>query len=172
MDILTESSVLDLYKSAVEAFPNTQMRQYATQPIMVESIRWLPYLGLKTLFVKAEVRNEDRHYSPMILFKNVDYTGRGVKIRGSDGQEYSFAKLSLEGNDVLLRCGCADFSYRFNYYNHLDRSLYGSKRSKYEGLGGPPANPKKMPGMCKHLLKTAAVLGGAGLFSEGSLQLP
>lgn len=54
-----------------------------------------------------------------------------------------------------------DFSYRFNYYNYLDGSLYGSKRKKYESQGGAPANPMEMQGMCKHIIKTMDALRDA-----------
>lgn len=164
MEQFLETSLNDLYASAVEAFPNTTKRQYATQPIIIEEIRWMPFVGMKTLFVKAEARNEDRHYNPIILFKNVNYGGTGVKLRASDGLDYQFGRLSLESTDVLLRCNCNDFKWRFNYYNWVDKSLYGTKRSKYESLGGPPANPKHLPGMCKHLMKTTHVLMDAGIF--------
>ena len=146
-----ESSAEELYQSAVKAFPNTTKRQHAVQPIVIRELRWTPFVGVKTLFLKALAENSDREYEPMVLFKGVNYDGNQVKIIASDQREYSFDKLSLENTDVLVRCNCLDFSFRFNYYNHLDKSLHGPKRKKYESHGGPPANPLEMPGMCKHL---------------------
>ena len=88
-------------------------------------------------------------------------------VEEGTGKEYSFGKLSLENTDVVLRCNCADFRWRFNWYDHLDKSLYGRKRAKYESKGiGPPANPLELPGICKHLMKTAHVLQEAGIFQE------
>lgn len=165
MSFLYESSLNDLYNSAVEAFPRTTLRQHATQPIIIEALRWTPFLGLKTLFIKAEARNENRHYSPMILFKKVNYDGQGVHIIASDGLEYSFSPLSLENTDILLRCNCLDFKFRFNFYDHVDKSLYGRVRSPYASAGGPPANPQELPGMCKHLMKMTEVLQHANLFA-------
>lgn len=164
MRFLKESSISDLYDSAVRAFPGTRKRQHAVDPVIIEELRWTPFLGVKTLFIRAEARNETRHYTPIILFKNVNYDGDEVKIVASDGLEYSFDKLSRDGNDVLLRCNCQDFNWRFNYYNHLDRSLYGRTRSEYVSHGGTPANPQELPGMCKHLMKTVMALRDAGLF--------
>lgn len=164
--MFNESSLDDLFTSAIRAFPNTTKRQYAVQPIVIETIRWTPFVGMKTLFVKGHARNEDRHYDTIILFKDVDYTNEQVKIKASDGKIYRFAKLSMENTDVLVRCNCQDFKWRFNYYDHLDRSLYGPKRSKYEGISGIPANPKKLPGMCKHLMATTKVLNDAGIFLD------
>lgn len=165
MKYLTESSIEELYSSTVRAFPNTTMRQHATQPIVLDSMNLLPFVGMKTLFVKGQARNEDRHYNTILLFKNVDFNKDDVVITGSDGLTYRFGKLSLENTDILTRCNCPDFHWRFNYYNHLDKSLYGNKRTKYENKGiGPPANPKEMPGMCKHLIKTIEILTNSGLF--------
>ena len=167
MSLFAESSLEDLYQSAVEAFPHTTMRQHATDTIIITNLRWTPYLGMRTLFIKALAQNEGREYSPIILFKKVNYNSDEVKITDNTGKEYSFGKLSLENTDVVLRCNCADFFYRFNYYDHLDKSLYGRKRRKYESKGvGPPANPLELPGICKHLMKTAHVLREAGIFQE------
>lgn len=165
MGLFTESSIEDLYNSAVRAFPLTTKRQHAVDPVIVEELRWTPYLGVKTLFVRGAVRNESRHYNTLFLFKNMRYDENGVTITASDGRNYTFAKIPFGTQDVLVRCDCPDFKWRFNYYNHLDSSLYGNKRGKYEGQGGPPANPLKLPGMCKHLMKTASALRDAGLFT-------
>lgn len=166
LSYLLESSLIDLHQSAVEAFPRTRMRQYATHPIVITNLRWTPFLGMKTLFVKGLAQHEGREYNPIIVLKKVNYKGGEITITASDGQEYSFDKLSLEQTDVVVRCNCPDFYWRFNYYNHKDKSLYGSKRGPYESQGGAPANPRELPGMCKHLMKTVTVLKEAGIFSE------
>lgn len=164
--MLFETTLQNLYDSAVEAFPQTVMRQHATHPIVVTNLRWTPFVGMKTLFIKAIAQNEGKEYSPIIIFKRMNYDGDEITITASDMREVSFDRPSMESTDVLLRCNCPDFFWRFNYYNHLDKSLQGPKRRKYESQGGPPANPKALPGMCKHLMKTVHVLGEAGLFGE------
>jgi hypothetical protein len=165
--LLEESSLGDLYDSAVDAFPNTTMRQHATQPIKMSNFRWVPYLGMKTLFVRAEARNEEREYSPIIVFKNVRYHDEDapglIKIR-SEGRMYYLEQPSLEDSDVLVRCSCGDFFWRFNYFDHLDKSLSGPKRKKYEAKHNPgSANPMRLPGECKHLMKMAEVLRNTGI---------
>ncbi len=165
MSLFAESSLEDLYQSAVDAFPHTTMRQHATDTIVITNLRWMPYLGMKTLFIKALAQNEGREYSPIILFKKVNYNSDEVKIIASDDKEYSFGKLSLENTDVVLRCNCKDFHWRGNYADFLDGSLWGRKRKKYESKGlRPPVNPTNAPMICKHLMKTAHVLREAGIF--------
>ena len=147
-------------------FPRTRMRQHAIDPIIIEGLRWLPFVGMKTLFIKAEARNEDRHYTPIILFKKVNYNGNQVKIMATDGKPYHFDRLSLESTDVLVRCSCQDFRWRFGHYNRLERSLYGSNPPAYRSKGiGPPANPMELEGMCKHLMKTTMALRDAGVLA-------
>lgn len=170
MELWLESSLDDLYQSAVEAFPNTTKRQYATDTIQISSLQWIPFVGFKTLFVKAIAQNEGREYSPIILFKNVTYHEAAgphiVGLNASDGHEYFLERLSLTNQNVLVRCDCQDFKWRFNYYDHLDKSLYGPKRKKYEALLNPgSANPQELPGMCKHLIKFNKSLSQSGLLS-------
>lgn len=166
MDFLNESSFDDLFRSSVRAFPKTTKRQHAVDPIVIEELRWTPFKGMKTLFIKGHARNEDKHYNTLLLFKNVDYSKNDIRITGSDGLIHELGKLSLENTDILVRCNCADFNWRFNFYNHTDKSLYGRKRAKYEGSIGPPANPSHLPGMCKHLMKTVYVLRDSGIFVD------
>lgn len=162
--MFSEASLEDLYLSAVKAFPGTTKRQHAVDPVVIKKLHWTPFLGLNTLFVKGQAQNEGREYDTIVLFKKVNYKGNKVTIVANDGKEYSFDPLSLEETDCQVRCSCPDFRYRFNYYDHLDKSLYGRKAPAYESKGiGPPANPMEYPGMCKHLMKTAKALLEAGV---------
>ena len=165
-----EASINDLYNGSVKAFPKTTKRQHATDSVKIEHLEWVPFLGVRTLFVKAQARNEGRKNEPIILFKGVKYAsgpGRGiVPLVDSSGKTVHLESISAEDADVLVRCSCGDFMWRFNYYNSLDKSLFGRKRSKYEGQGLWEANPSESPGFCKHLMKMAKVLREAGLVSE------
>jgi hypothetical protein len=166
---LTESTNAELYSSTVEAFPRTRYRQHATDPIKIVRLEWVPYLGVKTLFISSLAQNTDKgtSYRPMILFKGVKYGNPGqgmVEIVASDEKQYAFERLSHNDTDLMVRCDCADFRWRFRWYDHVDRSLYGNvSRKKYENKGGPPANPLELPGMCKHLMVLFKTLDEAGV---------
>mgnify|MGYP000029406321 FL=1 len=166
-DWLNENTLNGLYDSAVAAFPNTTKRQHATQPVRIVQIGWTPYLGLKTLFVKGLAQNEGREYNSLILFKKVSYkdsNGPGIVELNTETGKVFLERLSFDANDVVVRCNCPDFYWRFNYYNHLDKSLYGRKRAKYEAQHNPgSANPQEMPGMCKHLMKLSKALTESGI---------
>lgn len=161
--MLLESSLQDLYNSAVEAFPHTTLRQHATNPIKITNLYWMPFKGLKTLFVKALAQNEGKEYNPIIVLKNIKYLEKQdpnhITLKANDGLTYFLETASLEHTNVLVRCNCPDYTWRFLHYNAADKSNYGRDRKKYESLGvRPPANPKELPGACKHLFKMVKAL--------------
>lgn len=165
---INESSINDLYQSAVGAFPETTKRQHAIDPIKITNLNWIPFLGVKTLYVRGLAQSEGKEYNPSIVFQGVKYSEEFesglVKLSTNDGL-FFLERLSLDTNAVRVHCNCPDFRWRFRYYNYLDHSLYGPKGKKYVALGiGPPANPQEMPGMCKHLMKMCSVLEQAKLF--------
>ena len=169
---LNESSLLGLYTSAVNAFPNTRKRQNSVNEISITNLSFVPFLGVRTLFVKGLARNELKgtEYNPMILFKNVRYYDSKnphlAELSTSNGSKYFFERLNTN-QDVVLRCGCQDFYWRFNYEDHIDRSLYGRKKRKYEAKINPgSANPRKLPGMCKHLMQLVRSLDNNGILED------
>jgi len=167
---LWESTFNDLYASAVEAFPETKKRQHATGPVHVGRFMWTPFVGLKTFLVRGQATNEDRQYNTLILFRNVVYRngpGEGViKLKISTNESRYIERLTPDNHNILVRCDCPDFYWRFNFWDHRDKSLYGNKRAKYESKGGPPANPRELPGCCKHLMKMFSTLQGVGLITS------
>lgn len=162
-----ESSMDDLYKSTVKAFPYTTKRQYAIDPIKIVSLKWIPYVGVKTLYIKGLAQNTDNshEYSPLILFKNINYLDRTEpeSVQIIDNNQKVFFIKKIKNNDALVRCGCKDFYWRGNYADHLDRSLYGVKRQPYQG-SGLSVNPNNDPMICKHIIKLYKVLHNTGLF--------
>jgi len=167
--IWLESTFTDLYQSAVDAFPHTTKRQHATGEVQIHEMSWLPFIGMRTLLLRALAINETSgtHYRPIILFKNVQYSNEGsdlIDIVSSDnGLKYRLKRLS-EDRDVLLRCQCQDYAWRFIHWNALDKSNYGRDRKPYEAISNRgPINPTESPGMCKHLLRLMEVLRAARL---------
>lgn len=158
----------NLYDSTEKAFPNTKLRQHATDTIEIKKIHFMPFVGTHTFFIKGEAFNiENNHeYNPIILFKKVIYHTNDkenlTKIH-MDNKDYFFE--NIYDNDVLVRCQCKDFFWRGNYPDFLDHSLWGKVRKKYESQGGLPANPTNAPLICKHIIKLAKVLSNSGLFN-------
>jgi len=166
-----ESTITKLYQNSVLAFPQTQMRQHATNPIKIVHLEWIPYVGMKTLYVKGIAHNEERTYNPVIVIKGVKYqeekSKTNVPLIDNMGKKYLVEQMSFHKNDVLVRCNCGDHFWRFRHYNKLDKSLQGPDRKKYEAKHNPgSANPMQLPGMCKHLMKLAKVLDESGIIIQ------
>lgn len=161
-----EATLNTLYQSTVAAFPETTKRQFVTDSIKIVELSWTPYLGVRTLFIKGRAVNEGRHYKPIILFKNVQYhetKDHPEIVELMIEKKYYLEKLQYSKNDVLVRCDCPDFKYRFADYNDKEKTLYGSK-PKYEAQG--IVNPLELPGMCKHLLKMIDTLTHSGIMED------
>lgn len=159
---LNESNLNDLYTSTVSAFPATTLRQHAIDPIKIAGLSVIPFKGMNSVYFKGIAQNENREYRPIILFKEVKFDhSNSIHVVADDGMTYHFKQLSPRENNIIVRCDCKDFHWRFQHYNHLDSSLYGRDRKKYEG--NYPANPKELPGMCKHLIKMSHALRDSGL---------
>ena len=170
---IDESTAIDLYKSTVDAFPKTTKRQNSIDMIKIIEMNFIPYLGMNTLFVKGLAKNIDnqKEYNTTVLFKNIKYLQKenknSIRLIASDDKKYFLETINANSNEVLVRCDCPDFYWRFNYYNSLDKSLYGRKRKKYESISnGRIANVKKAPGMCKHLIKMIKALSDSKIMEE------
>lgn len=170
--LFKESNFQDLYTSTVNAFPKTTKRQHATDLIQIIELNLTPFLGVKTLFVKGVAHSEEsgNQYFPMILFKGVNYHNSKDNPNWIDvannGRNYILERIDTK-NDVLVRCDCKDFYWRFNHTDHIDTSLYGRVRKKYEAKINPgSANPLEMPGMCKHLIKLMQTIGHIGILED------
>ena len=168
MNNFLESSFKDLYSSTVKAFPKTTKRQHAIDPIKIVRLEWVPYVGLRTLYIKGLAQNTDnsKEYSPILLFKKVNYSStRGknyIEIKDSNGKNHILERIG--GNEVLVRCNCKDFFWRGNYADFLDHSLYGRKRTNYNPqTNRPSVNPNNDPMVCKHVIKLYKVLEQSGL---------
>lgn len=154
---LDETTFAQLYNATISAFPNTKYRHNVVDTIKVRNVKFVPYQGLNTLFIQALTENIEKNteYKTMALLKDIDYKNikKPIKIFDEYGKQYVLEKPLINKNDVLIRCNCKDFMWRFNYYNSLDKSLYGRTRAKYESIGTTKINPSKSPGACKHILK-------------------
>lgn len=165
---LVESSLNDLYDSAVDAFPYTLKRQHAIQPVRITNIHWTAHPKFRTLYVRGLAESDGHVYNPTILFKGVRYhehiaTDR-LLLTTTNGNKYFIEHLDHQHTQVQVRCNCNDFGFRFRYYNFLDHSLFGPKGHKYEAKGvRPPANPQEAEGVCKHLIKLTKVLQQSNL---------
>jgi hypothetical protein len=166
--IWIETSLDELYKRTLAAFPTTTKRQNSVDEVKIEHLEWVPFKGMKTLFVKGQARRDESKNECIMLFKGVKYHKEMqlglVEVSASDGQTVFVEPLSYKSTDVLVRCTCKDFYWRMTHFNKIDRSLFGRDRKKYEALLRPgSSNPTESASLCKHLMKMSKVLSEASI---------
>ncbi len=166
---LDEKSLTSLSQSTLRFQPPTTKRQHATGPIRIVQLQLNPAIPSRILKVEAVAQSGQKTYDPVLQFSEIDFdeedTDQNVTFMGSDGEQHHIVPISMMRNNVQVKCTCLDFFYRFASYNFVDGSLYGEKPPPYRRrtLNRPPANILKIPGLCKHLIKTGEALKQSGL---------
>ena len=166
---LDERSFTGLQQSTLRFQPPTTKRQHATDPIKIVQMQLVPAVPSRIIKVEAVAQSGQKTYDPVLQFNQVDFdeedTDQNVTFTGSDGEAYHIVPISLMRNNVQVKCTCLDFFYRFASFNFVDGSLYGQKPPPYQRRTQtrPPANILKIPGLCKHLIKTGEALKQSGL---------
>lgn len=146
----------------------TKKRQFSTDPIQVTQLKMVTAVPSKTLIVKALTTSEGKKYDTAIIFSGITYedeeTATNVTFTTGDDTEYNIEKIDLRNKHVNVSCTCLDFYHRFAPYNSKDGSLFGSPPKPYTPKTDRASdNPKQVPGVCKHLLKTIEGLRQAGM---------
>ena len=170
--LLTEESTLRVLDTNTRQFqPPSAKRQHATGPVNIVQVQTIPFAPSGELKVETVARSGEsgKTYHPILMFQDVQYeeadTDQNVSFTGHDGKEHHIQPISLAKNNVKVRCDCLDFYYRFFPHNNADKSMYGNVPRPYVRKTNtrPPANPQKVPGLCKHLLAAAEALINTGL---------
>lgn len=168
-NILLETSIDDMENSISLGFPDTKKRQHIVNTVNVSSVKYLPMIGVKTLRVMGTVTSNGSTYSPTILFMRVMFeeesNDTNVTLMSATGDEFNILPIEKDMTNIRVRCNCLDYYYRFAPYNHTDKSHIPPKAKPYVRKTDtyPPANPKKVPGVCKHILRIAEYLEKTGV---------
>ena len=180
--VMERSDVQDLTQNTNNFLPVSRKRQNATDPIQITQMEILPYVGTKTLNIDALAKSpntkpaEQRQpgekaftdYNTKVIFNQVVFepesTDENVSFVAKDGNEYHMQPIELNSNTVRVNCNCLDFYWRFKSYNAKDQSLAGRAPPPYKPVSNRgPSNIKRVPGLCKHLLKTIEALKQSGM---------
>lgn len=167
---LGEATYRDLERQTLQFVPPTKFRQYATAPIHIVKMELVPARDSGNLEVRgtANSTTSGNHYTPVLLFSNVIYDDAdqndNITFKGSDNQEYHIEPISLARNNLKVGCNCLDFRWRFSVWNARDDALHGNPPGPYQKrTNRPPVNPRRVSGLCKHLIKTVASLQDSGM---------
>jgi len=172
---LEEVTLTDLERNIVFGFPNTKKRQHATDPVVIAELKLTPYTNSTDLLADAVAKSNEsgKTYDPKVLFLDVVFqdedTGDNITFTGSDGDIHNMTPISLSKSNVKVRCNCMDFYRRFASWNGSKGALFGKTplpHQKVPGSNRGPANPEKVPGLCKHVIKTVQAMREAGLVKD------
>lgn len=108
--------------------------------------------GVSTLTFYGEVRSASRPvgYSVMLTFKGVKPTDG---LNDDEIQQGYKPKPSLAKNEVLMRCSCPNYRFRFDKSNRSHSMGTGARFGVYHRkTDRKPNNPLNLPGFCSHCL--------------------
>ncbi len=173
-DFLTEESTYkDLESQTLSFNPASLKRQNSIDPIRVNQLKIVPYIGTKSLMFNGVIKSDSgKTYDVTITFYDIQFspadTRDTVTFKASNGKEYTINKIGSNTNNVRVRCNCSDFYYRFAWYNADDSSLHGPRPKPYvrKTTTRPPVNPDHTPGFCKHIMKVFLALRDANFFKD------
>lgn len=131
----------------------------------------IPNVKAKLLTFRYRVKSQTKRnegYNVWIQFYNVEFDTKPISstsvkiINKATNEPLYFERISLtekaRKNYVRVRCGCADFRFRFAWEDRDAGCLYGGVPKGYTPVPGsnrPPVNPDHIPGMCKHIFMCA-----------------
>jgi hypothetical protein len=143
-------------------------READAVPIRVQKLILTPFEQTGQLQVEGETNSDGNVYRTTIMFQEVEYQesneASNVTFTGSDGNTYNITPIQLSRINVKVSCECLDFYWRFAKYNATDGSLQGNPPQPYQKkTARAPANPQRVPGVCKHLLATMVELRQSGI---------
>jgi len=167
-----DSTPLELERNIAKGFPQTTKRQHATDPVRIVQIKYVPFEANKELKVTAIASSAGKNYDTVIQFNDVEFQPEDLPTNttfiAADNETYNILPISLSTHTVKIRCDCLDFYHRFAMWNFNDSSLYGPKMPTYirKTTTRPDVNPLRVPGVCKHVLRTLMALRDAGMITK------
>lgn len=171
-ELLIETSLGDMDNYIELGFPDTKKRQHIVNTVNLTGLKLIPFVGMKTLRATGTVSSKGKVYNPNIVFMRVVFedenTDENITFKASDGEEYNMLPMKRDEVEIKVRCNCLDYFYRFAHYNNMDGSHQPPKAKKYVRKTDtyPPANPLKVPGVCKHILRLAEYLENTYLIED------
>lgn len=151
--------------------PKFEISHYTSGPHRGQKVI-VPFMGTKSVLIsmRAWGVTQASLHNVTLLFSNVEILKEDPKSRNYfqieyDGQMYWIQKFDRFRHPLTSRCTCADYFYRFAWYNYYNaHCLYGpAPRAYQKKTNRPPQNPRKLPGICKHIINAWQILANSGL---------
>lgn len=162
-----ETSYNQLRQNIQVGFPETRKRQHATGEVNVGNIQFVPIAN--GLQVNAQSRSNGHDYTQQMIFSDVETAPEGApdtaSYVGTDGTTRTIQPIPLATAQAKVNCNCLDFHYRFAKLNYSNDALVGNPPPLYQRKTQtrPPANPARVPGICKHIIRLVDNLKQQGI---------
>lgn len=116
----------------------------------------------KSLTFSGTIHSTSRpiYYEMLLKFEDVD---RITGLTDDEIQQGYQPKPSLAENNVLMRCSCPSYRFRFDEANRRSGASTGARFGLYHRkTDRAPNNPNNIPGACKHLIEFVQFLQDRG----------
>jgi hypothetical protein len=168
LQFLDEATYAELERNTVQFQPQSKKRQFAINPVQVQTMQLIPHAESGTLEARAQVNSGGNKYQSIVVFTGVVFqeedTPQNITFKGADEQDYHILSISLQQTNVKVRCTCLDFRWRFSVQNQEADALWGNGPGMYQKkTDRDPNNRRNVPGLCKHLMKVAIELKNSNL---------
>lgn len=121
--------------------------------------------GVQTLTFYGTVHSASHPtaYTMILTFKDVD---RLEGLTEEEIQQGYMPKPSLNHNEVMMRCSCPSYRFRFDDANRRHQVGTGARFGIYHRkTDRAPNNPGHIPGACKHLIEFIDYLQDRGFIT-------
>lgn len=167
INLIMESSTYRTLRQNLR-FLTTKKRQLATDPVIIKQSEITPAAESKIITINTIAASGGKSYNTSVQFDGIGFedadTPNNITFVGSDGEDYYMKSIELKRKNVKVSCNCLDFYHRFAAHNDRDNSLHGNPPPPYTPTSDRKSdNPKKVPGVCKHIIKTIDSLKKSGM---------
>jgi len=162
LNVLLERQFKSLEYLTKQHFGNT--RDTASNRVQLSDIKYIPSIEQGWIEVRSNSTTGGKQYHTILRFNEIEFVDPDEEeaneypsFVGEDGKTY-FIK-PRRSVDVMVKCDCDDFRWRFATFNFADGSLAGDPPPPYvKKTKRPPVNPSQVPGICKHIFKLKKTL--------------
>lgn len=145
-------------------------REGRSHDASIDNIAYTPSVDNGSLLCNSVASTVDGTYKVVVELQGVNISTQPsdgmVEFQATNGNKYFLMPASYNLNNVKVSCQCLDFYMRFAFYDYNADALHGRKPKPYvkrPGSNRGPANPARVPGMCKHIRALAYKMMDDGL---------
>jgi hypothetical protein len=159
-------SIRDLFQSRIKHSPK---KKKFTDTNEVTLDRIIPFAGTDSALFQLSmdgVTEDTRHRVNILCRRIMVQTTKPtrkqekadfIQVDDKDGITYWVEEPNASTDLVKIRCTCKDYYFVWGWWNFKDNAMFGRQQRPYRRKtpapprGKPYVNPKKLPGLCKHV---------------------